>query len=441
MEVTHRSYHRRIFVDHGEAYGNLGDEAMLVSALGRLTKHLGPCVFVLPREGKRPIPNLEGFIVETTASPFLIFKAAVNLLVRYCGHFVRWLPGGRIPLRLCHMWATFLDRVGILKTIYPDYRRFVSDLAKCDAFYGVGAADFNDFNSFGATYKCWLYLVASRNVPLCIVSAQGFGPLRSPGLSLLMFKAFNQLHALTFRDAEFSASFCRNLGPMSCRMEVVGDEAFSLPAADAERCAVYIRKAGLNPDQEFIAVHWRATDFTQETQSLYPKIASIYDAVVEKTGLNLLFIPMSYDVHSQIDQDCYVEIRDMMKRPENFVSLGVTYDTGLIKGIIGLAQLTLGLSYHVHVFGLSQKVPAVIIFSGQYYYFKSHGLVDFYGSPNAVHDIEKSSMMDVLLTVMHCLADRAKASHSIAQVNAKLLKTNDLSIELLAKMLKEKDVE
>ena len=95
-------------------------------------------------------------------------------------------------------------------------------------------------------------------------------------------------------------------------------------------------------------------------------------------------------------------------------------------------MLTLGLSYHMHVFGLAQNVPAVITFSGQYYHFKSHGLIDFYGEPSAAHDIEQSSVMDVLLTVMYCLAERENASTSIAQTNAKLLQRNDWSIELLA---------
>ena len=441
MEITTKSYGRKIFVDHGEAYGNLGDEAMLISALRRLSKHLGPCVFVIPREGNRPIPNLEEFSIVTTPSPYSVFKAVVRLLNRYLKHCIKFLPGGRVPLKSFHMWATFLDRMGILRITCPDYRRFLGDLAECDAFYGVGAADFNDFNSIGAIYKCWLYKLASRKTSICVVSAQGFGPLNSPGLDIIMFNTFNQLRALAFRDAEFSTSFCRKLGPLSCRMEIVGDEAFSLQAADMQRCEIHLKEAGLKPGEAFIAIHWRATDYTSETNRLYPKIANLYDAVVEKTDLKLLFIPMSYDVHSRIDQDCYAEIRNMMKHPENICILEPTRDTGLIKGIIGLAQLTLGLSYHVHVFGLSQKVPAIIIFSGQYYYFKSHGLVDFYGAPNAAHDIEESNVMEVLLTVMHCLADRKNTSKSIDEVNVNLLKKNDWSIELVAKLLKERDIE
>ena len=65
----------------------------------------------------------------------------------------------------------------------------------------------------------------------------------------------------------------------------------------------------------------------------------------------------------------------------------------------------------------------------------------FYGAPNAAHDIEESNVMEVLLTVMHCLADRKNTSKSIDEVNVNLLKKNDWSIELVAKLLKERDIE
>jgi hypothetical protein len=42
---------------------------------------------------------------------------------------------------------------------------------------------------------------------------------------------------------------------------------------------------------------------------------------------------------------------------------------------------------------------------------------------------------------MHCLADRKNTSKSIDEVNVNLLKKNDWSIELLAKLLKERDIE
>ncbi len=437
MEVSDKSEFRRIFVDHGEAYGNLGDEAMLLSALKRLTKHLGPCIFVLPREENRPIPNLEDFIVELTPSPYLTFKTAIKGASSFLSLIRRWFPGDKTGLKLCYSWVSFLDRIGILKFCYSDYKRFLFDLARCEAFYGVGAADFNDFNSLGAAYKCWLYKIATRKVKLCIVSAQGFGPLQSGVLISLMSRVFKHLDALSFRDAEFSASFCRDVVPLSCPTQIVGDEALSLPAANKERCVFHIQESGLEPGQPFIVVHWRSTDYTQETQKLFPKIANLYDAVVEKTGVPLLFVPMSYDVHSRIDEDCYFELRSRMKHSQNLHNLGFIQDTSLIKGIIGASVLTLGLSYHIHVFGLAQNIPAVITFSGQYYHFKSHGLIDFYGEPSAAHNIEQSSVMDVLLSVMYCLAERENASTSIAQCNAKLLQRNDWSIELLAKMLKE----
>ena len=62
-------------------------------------------------------------------------------------------------------------------------------------------------------------------------------------------------------------------------------------------------------------------------------------------------------------------------------------DLGVIKAAIGASRFTLGLSYHVHVFGLSQGVPAIIVYSNDYYRYKSEGLVGFYAPPNAAVDV------------------------------------------------------
>src|SRR5262245_32080436 len=136
---------RCIFVDHGEAYGNLGDEAMLWNALRRLEAHLGPARFVIPREGQRPMLSLPGFDIEETPSPYMSF-------VRICDApqqpwWVRKLAdwSGKIGLPRKIFEAELLARTGRLSATDPDFRAFHRALRSCDAFYGVGAADFNDF--------------------------------------------------------------------------------------------------------------------------------------------------------------------------------------------------------------------------------------------------------------------------------------------------------
>src|ERR1700732_877804 len=69
---------RLVFLDHGEAYGNLGDEAMLQSALRRLSAHLGPVRFVVPRQERRPLPSLAGFDIQEVPSPYTTFARLVD---------------------------------------------------------------------------------------------------------------------------------------------------------------------------------------------------------------------------------------------------------------------------------------------------------------------------------------------------------------------------
>jgi hypothetical protein len=62
----------RVYVDHHSlGYGNLGDEAMLLSALHRLDVYLAPCEFVLPVHGDGVLPERLP-PVEITPSPYRV---------------------------------------------------------------------------------------------------------------------------------------------------------------------------------------------------------------------------------------------------------------------------------------------------------------------------------------------------------------------------------
>jgi polysaccharide pyruvyl transferase WcaK-like protein len=314
----------------------------------------------------------------------------------------------------------------------------IDALARCDVFYGVGAADFNDFNALGAAYKTWLYRVVRPFVAVSAASAQGFGPLERIDLRRLMARAFDKLDLLSFRDHAFSEQYTRSLGPLSCRSKVTADEALTLPAADAARRSDYLRSAGLAEGEEFVAVHWRATDYTQETDKFYSRVAAAFDAAAEETGLRLVFFPMSYDVHSRHDDACYGAVRDQMASPQSLLMAPVVKDVGLVKAGIGAARFTLGLSYHVHVFALSQGKPALILFTGDYYRYKSHGLVDFYGPPCRAVDLAQASPDELRGAVRTVNAQHADAGRHIEAVNRQLLAVNDWTMCEIARLLREK---
>jgi polysaccharide pyruvyl transferase WcaK-like protein len=428
----------RVYVDHGEAYGNLGDEAMLLGALSRLQRHLGPCQFVIPRESSRPLPALSGYAVQLVPSPFAFFLRTNQLLERSTARLSRFgvphPPSLRSRVRAARVLASACA-AGLWRD--PQFAEFADALRRCDLFYGVGAADFNDYNAFGAAYKCWLYMTARARARVVAVSAQGFGPLRNGELPPLMRHAFRNIDLLSFRDSAYSAEFAAGLGLNSCRTRIVGDEAFALPAADPGAAQDYLERAGLRRGEPFIAVHWRSTDYTQETAPFYPKVAQIFEAASRVHRMPVVFVPMSYDVHSRHDDECCNAVRTFMREPARLLMAPKSHDVGLIKAAIGAGRFTLGLSYHVHIFGLSQGVPAVMIYSGDYYRYKSDGLAGFYGPPTVAVDIAApGGDMAALQAVEEMSASGQAARAEIVRRNAEILADNDWTLTETAKLLR-----
>lgn len=432
----------KIYIDHGEAYGNLGDEAMLLSALARLENQFGKCHFILPREGLRPLPNLEAFDISFVPSPFAFFRDAASKLdaiTSRCSRLKVFPP--TVSLQSKVSFAHILARLTESKVI-ADKHGFleVKNAFDCaDAFYGVGAADFNDFNIFGTAYKCWLYGEVKRSGTTCAVSAQGFGPMDHPEMRGLMHRTIGNLDILSFRDFDFSKSYTHAISSGgSCPTKVVCDEAFQLEAAPQQRVVPYLTGLGLDENERYLAVHWRATDYVKDTALLYPRVAELFDLATASTGLRAVFVPMSYDAHSKHDDICCNEVRSLMKKPEALVMMEPTKDIALIKAVVGSSFCTLALSYHIHVFGLSQCVPAINVYSGRYYSFKAAGLIDFFGPPNVAVDLEASDWAKKVQESLAAISkDRDAVTREIKKRCQYISQVNNWTVETLAEFLSE----
>jgi len=436
----------QIYVDHGEAYGNLGDEAMLLNALARLEHYLGPCQFVLPTEKGKPLPDLSQYTVILVPPPHLAFHfwrwmiRGVLFLLRQIPGPGRWLKSPDGPL--VQRWiATILNilltlhRIHLWPWVGKTLRVFTKTLRHCDAFYGVGAADFNDYNLSGLIYKRWLYKAVRPWVKVSAVSAQGMGPIETPLAKHLMRDAFEHVDILSFRDCRYSCEVVDSVSPKCVRRAIVGDEAFSLPIPSERDVSMFLHGVGVKPSESFIAFHWRMTDYTQDTTPLIPRIASTLDALCDVVPYSIVFFPMSYHTHSKIDEVCGWAIRGAMKQPERMIVAPFCKDVYMVKGAVGVARYSLGLSYHIHMFSLSQGHPALILYSGEYYRYKSDGLIGFYGPPNTAIDIERVSIEDAVQAAILIESEYDKACSSIQKVNGKILEVNDWTMKELANLL------
>jgi polysaccharide pyruvyl transferase WcaK-like protein len=435
-------------VDHGEAYGNQGDEAMLLNALERLERYLGPCEFILPGEPGKPLPS-QLPKVETVLPPHREFERWSQQFAKFLGLCQRLPLLGRVVRepknttvwKMAALWIDIkinLWQRGILKSPGKDLQPFLEALKDCDIFYGVGAADFNDFWLQGVIYKSWLYTLASRYVRVSAVSAQGIGPLETKWARRRMARAFSHLNLLSFRDFSLSQKIVEAEKVNHVRYQVVGDEALTLATGNKEAVEELLRRSGLPEGASFIAVHFRTTDYTQDTSFLEAQIASLLDRIVEIVPHFFVFFPMSHHLHSGIDEDYGAAIKHNMRWKERFCVAPFHADVKVIKGAVGQARYSMGLSYHVHVFSFSQGHPAIILFTGDYYRCKSEGLVSFYGKPSVAFDLAKTGDDQILGAIQELEDEYPIACENIEKVNEHLVRVNDWTLRDLAGMLRER---
>jgi len=430
-----------IFVDHGEAYGNLGDEAMLLNAVARLQYYLAPCKVLLTSEETCPLP-IGLAKIEMVSSPRVMLGTRAiwvehqfNKLYRLPSVW-RWLPKpSEIFFWKTAAWLSNVEgwlwywRLWGRDSANSKWREHVH---QCDLFYGVGAATLNEPNMYGLVYKAWVYREVRRLIGFRVLSAQGVGPFSTrAGVSRLR-SCFRSMSLVSFRDYDYSMTLARRLGLCRVELAITGDEAFSLPVASDHVISEYLKSAGLGKEEPYIAVHFRATDYTRETLSLLPLIADLLDRLSGRSP-RMLFIPMSYDTHSGRDEEYGMKIRATLQNPSRFLVAPLCKDVQVIKGVVGKARFSLGLSYHLHVFSLSQGHPAVILYTGEYYKLKSDGLIGFYGSPNVAINLETAKTDEVENSLRLVEADYETACKEIRQVNEGLHEKNDWILRETAK--------
>lgn len=434
----------RIFVDHGESNGELGDEAVLLAALERLREYLGPCEFILPMLPGRPRPARLPPVM-TVASPSAdLRQTTVELhlwlhrwpLLRHCN------PPDWLIWRIASWWTDLrhaLHRYGLLRWPGTSLLRFIRVLRGCDAFYGVGAADFSDRNLVHLVYKAWLYRFVRRYVPISVLSAQAIGRLEPRWARRCMASALGYFDLISFRDGRASREFVTRRRLDHVRHEVVGDEAFTLPAAHELVAQALLQAAGLKPSQTFVAVHFDESDGGRRTASLVPRIAGLLDAIAEVVPHQFIFVPMRYNDHVAVNRQCASAIRTVMRRPERLLTLPGCRDVTVIKRVVALARYTLGLDYHVHVFSLSQGHPAIVLHHGDEHRCQSEGLIGFYEPPNAAIDLQVASDADVIESVRRLEACYPNACLRIAATSRALRQRNDWALRELALLLKQRN--
>jgi polysaccharide pyruvyl transferase WcaK-like protein len=437
----------RIYIDHWEDYESIGDQAMLLNAMRRLEVYLGPCTFVTPHSPKKtgsfllqnmvPVGPPTNELTSTARQVRSLYSKARKL-------FPSCFPASEVRsskfLDLAQKIIAlklFLYSLGLHFVFKQSFQDFLEEIKKCDVFFTVGDCSLNDYWLEGLILKSWLINTVRPFIPICVLSSQGIGPLTASSSRRRLVDALKKLDILSFRDFSYSKALVESEGLSGIPYKIVCDEAFTFPSCDQNATWGFLKAAGLEEGQPFIAVNFRNTDFTQNTTHLLEKIAELLDRVITTTQKSIVFVCMSKGDDYGRDHAAGLSLKSTMKQTDKFHVLEPVEDIGLVKGIIGQAAYTIGISYHLHVFSLSQGHPTIALYSGEYYKTKSDGLIAFYGEPSRSVDISKIDVEEVLRYIVALEAQYTGACAHVREVNDQILAVNDWTIHKLKEKLIE----
>jgi polysaccharide pyruvyl transferase WcaK-like protein len=431
-----------VYVDHGEAYGNLGEEAMILNALARIENYLLPRKIYITHPADEPLPTGGNSRVQDTPSPFRAFRAAAEKWQRRLRRLRkvpvlrRWIHAeGDVAYWRFLAWID--RRLPILSGLRgnDEVRQFLRALEDSRVYYHVGMSGLNEFWEHGLVFKHWVLQQARTRVELVVLSSQGLGPVSTASTRNEMRELLELADIISLRDKSHSMELLAELGISRAAAKIVFDEAFSLVPAPEETAREWLARAGLSPADAFVAVHYREVDYTSGTIDPVVRIGDILQLARKETDLKFLFVPMSYAAHSRIDHELGRRIAACLGNPDWYCLLSECRDVRIIKAIIGHARFSMGLSYHTHVFSLSQGHPALVLYTGGYYGLKSEGLVGFYGPPSRALDLDKVSAGQIAEAVREIVANHDGACRHIAAVNDALRRDNDWTLEEVRRRL------
>ncbi|HAI21760.1 MAG TPA: polysaccharide pyruvyl transferase CsaB [Clostridiales bacterium UBA8153] len=224
-------------------------------------------------------------------------------------------------------------------------------MSRSDLFMLGGGSLLQDATSLRSLlyYLTLLNMAVAARKPVMLY-ANGFGPVTSRVGRAACRWTLDRVSLITLRDQ----CSLRELGKLGiCRppMRVTPDPVFLLEAAPAEVVEGILHREGIAGSRDghlAVAVrHWRGFDLKVLAEAL--------DQAVRRTGLKVLFIPM----HGEADRRCARETTALMKHPAQV--LQGTYSPSELLGLVGTAQLLVGMRFHALVFAVSQAVPAAAI--------------------------------------------------------------------------------
>lgn len=373
-----------IFLTGEAGYHNLGDEGMALATVHRLKRYFPDARLIAT--GLDPLGAVlrhQAHIVPWPILPDKIQPHYLHRIIRKYGHKLGFSDDFLDPMN-----RSFEKIFQNQYAINEQFRFILKEIQAADFVFDMGHGGLNDV--FSPLMLCFLYYLSGRLEKPLFISGQSVGPLWRQSSLKMIKETLPLAHTVGLRDIGISKDILLTqvgLSETEVNMVEVGDDTLDLPTQEPDWTQLPQFLSSLIQSGKFISVQWRSSDYSQqlnETSQLIPLI-NLLKAAHEASGLPLLFVPLSWETHHN-DIVVAAQISDYLEEETPFYVIWRFMNAQQIKWILGRAQFGIGLSYHFHVFSLSQGVPTIPIYTNHYYRIKLQGAMAAFGYTTSLVD-------------------------------------------------------
>jgi polysaccharide pyruvyl transferase WcaK-like protein len=351
----------KVLLDHG-AYQNIGDVSMLETVIRQCRKRFPSLnLHVIKNDFPSDVWNFKNVVTEPAYMPRPLFKKVL--------WFTKRCHSYKTDRFFSKVFLSYYSKTTASTTLYYKGEKMkVRDFcSRYDGYLVSGGGNLND--TFYKVLFSKLILIKEflqLNKPV-MLTGQQLGPFTSLFFKQVTIKLLKNVNFMGLRDPGESAALCRKHG---LKFNVMGDDSLQLEPAEDSVVQHFLSENELKP-KGFIAVNVRYADYAIQDERTLLHLASILQVLSNTLKMPLAIVPISFARH---DSDVQTAIHMQTHLKTLRVLRPSFFSPALIKGIIGQAFGAIGTSFHFCTYSLSQGVPAICIYKGDYYQQKARSI-------------------------------------------------------------------
>jgi polysaccharide pyruvyl transferase CsaB len=252
-----------------------------------------------------------------------------------------------------------------------DMAAVISAVESSDLVILAGGGHFDDHRGFDvdsvltsrqrglAMSSAFVLLAMAARKPFMLY-AVGVGPLVAEVSRHHTRVAFTQAAAATVRDPA-SRDLVVSLGVDPTRVVVTADPAVLCEAVDEERALSQLQAEGLTTtSRPIIAVAPRQWTIGADADEWPRRVSAGLDMLIDRLDAQVIFLPFRTLEGAHTDDRAVASlIHDGMRRQDRAIVLQGDYSAADKAGMIGVADLALGMRLHAILFAARTNVPVV----------------------------------------------------------------------------------